>query len=78
MTQGVKKFCRKKETLQVEGENHYGCQSIMLENMKKRKGSSLVTLNKMIIEVSLHQEEDTNETIDEIIVNIDKPIIDVS
>jgi hypothetical protein len=78
MTQGVNKFCRKKETLQVEGENHYGSQSIMLENMKKRKGSSLVTLSKMIIKVSLHQEEDTSETTDEIIVNINKPTTDVS
>jgi hypothetical protein len=48
---------------------------IMLENMKKRIGASSTTPNKVITEVSLPQEGDTNETIGETTTNTDKPIV---
>jgi hypothetical protein len=48
--------------------------AIMLENKKIRLGESSTTPNKVIIEVSLPQEEDIDETIGEIITNTNKPI----
>jgi hypothetical protein len=44
----------------------------MLENMKKRTRASSATLNKVITKVSLLQEGDTGETINET-TNIGKP-----
>jgi len=50
--------------------------AILLDNTKKRKKSSLVTPNKVIVEVLLCQR-DTSETINETIVDIDRPITNV-
>jgi hypothetical protein len=50
----------------------------MLENKKKRKGTSLVTLNKVITKVSLLQEGDADETISKTIKNNGKPTTKVN
>lgn len=50
--------------------------AILLDNTKKRKKSSSVTPNKVIVEVLLCQR-DTSETINETIVDIDRPITNV-
>jgi len=50
--------------------------AILLDNTKKRKKSSSVTPSKVIVEVLLCQG-DTSETINEIIVDIDRPITNV-
>jgi hypothetical protein len=47
--------------------------AIMLENRKKRKGTSSITPNKVITKVSLPQEGDICETIGEITINDDNP-----
>jgi len=48
--------------------------AIMLENKKKRKGTSSIIVNKVITKVSLPQEGDIGETIGKTIEDISKPI----
>ncbi len=51
--------------------------AIMLENRKKKKGTSSITPNKVITKVSLPQEADIGETTGETIEDISKSTIDV-
>ncbi len=48
--------------------------AIMLENKKKRKGTSSIILNKVITKVSLPQEGDIGEIMSKTIEDISKPI----
>jgi hypothetical protein len=50
----------------------------MLENKKKKRGTSSVTLNKVITKVSLLQEGDTGETISKTTKDTRKPTTNVN
>jgi hypothetical protein len=73
--QGVKKSCREKQFQKKKEKIIVDVNAIMLENRKKRTGTSLTTPNKMIKEISLLQEGDASEFIGETTIDASKPIV---
>jgi hypothetical protein len=63
----------RKETLEAKEENHCGCQCHNVGEQEEKERNIINNSNKVITEVSLPQERDTNETIGKTIENIGKP-----